>query len=110
MLRLNDGLARAVTAHNAEGIDWQPLCTRRGGPGRDRLRSGRRGDVICGLSGDDVITGGRGSDRLFGEEGNDRFLAQDRRFDVIGCGSGDDSVIADRVDLVGRDCERVKRR
>ena len=51
----------------------------------------------------------RSSDRLFGEDGNDRFYARDGEFDVVGCGAGRDSVVADRGDLVGRDCERVSR-
>lgn len=109
-LRLDDGTIRAVTSARSHGdIDWQPLCTRRGGRGRDLLRGRGGGDVVCGLSGNDVITGGRGSDRLFGEEGNDHFFARDGEFDVIGCGTGHDSVEADRRDLVGRDCERVRR-
>jgi hypothetical protein len=28
---------------------------------------------------------------------------------VVGCGEGSDEVVADRVDLVGIDCERVTR-
>jgi hypothetical protein len=88
---------------------WQPLCTRRGGPGRDKLAGTRRRDLVCGLGGGDWIVGGGGSDRLFGEDGNDRFNARDGKFDVVGCGPGRDVVVADRVDLVGVDCERVRR-
>jgi Ca2+-binding RTX toxin-like protein len=66
--------------------------------------------LICGLAGDDTIDGNGGRDRLFGESGNDRFLARNGSFDVIGCGPGRDTVIADRIDLVGPDCERVSRR
>jgi hypothetical protein len=55
------------------------------------------------------MEGGAGQDRLFGEEGNDRFLARDGEFDVIGCGPGRDTVLADRQDLVGVDCEVVRR-
>ena len=43
-------------------------------------------------------------------EGNDRIVARDGRYDVIGCGPGRDSVLADRGDLVGSDCEQVVRR
>jgi hypothetical protein len=56
-----------------------------------------------------VITGGPGNDKLFGEEGDDRILARDRAFDVVGCGPGRDTVVADAGDLVGRDCELVRR-
>jgi Ca2+-binding RTX toxin-like protein len=64
----------------------------------------------AGLGGNDEITGGAGRDRLFGEDGADRILAQDGEFDVVGCGAGRDSVVADSSDLVGLDCERVSRR
>lgn len=93
-----------------EVLDWQPLCTLRGGPSSDRIHGGSKPDRICGFRGDDRIDGGNGQDRLFGEEGDDRFLAWDRDFDVVGCGPGRDTVLADRQDLVGRDRERVVRR
>lgn len=88
---------------------WEPLCTKRGTNGRDVLRGSSRSDVICGFRGNDVIVGGPGKDRIFGEEGNDTIFARDGTFDVVGCGSGRDTVYADRVDLVGNDCERVVR-
>jgi dipeptidyl aminopeptidase/acylaminoacyl peptidase len=91
-------------------VDWQPLCTMRGSTGADRLAGTARVDLICGLAGNDTLTGGAGRDRLFGEDGNDRFIARDGEFDVVGCGAGRDSVVADRGDLVGRDCEHVRRR
>lgn len=71
------------------------------------LRGSEHDEVICGLGGADTITGGRGTDRLFGESGNDWINAKDGAFDVVGCGPGTDTVAADLVDLVGRDCERV---
>jgi len=57
-----------------------------------------------------VISGGTGRDGLYGGEGNDSLRSQDGSFDVVGCGSGRDEVVADRVDLVGVDCERIRRR
>jgi dipeptidyl aminopeptidase/acylaminoacyl peptidase len=91
-------------------FDWRPVCGLRGGPRADRLEGSDRDDLVCGLRGNDTITGGAGRDRLFGEDGNDRFFARDGEFDVVGCGSGRDTVVSDRGDLVGRDCERVDRR
>jgi hypothetical protein len=35
---------------------------------------------------------------------------RDGERDVVRCGSEDDTVVADRKDVVGRDCERVSRR
>ena len=90
--------------------DWQPLCTLRGSMGPDRIQGRRTADLACGFRGDDQITGGAGRDRLFGEQGDDRIGARDGEFDIVGCGSGQDRVLADEGDLVGFDCEQVSRR
>jgi dipeptidyl aminopeptidase/acylaminoacyl peptidase len=66
-------------------------------------------DVLCGRGGADRIDGRGGLDRLFGGAGNDVLVAADGRFDIVGCGDGRDTVRADRTDLVGVDCERVRR-
>ena len=92
------------------GPSWQTRCTVEGDGRGNRLRGGSGNDVVCGLGGADTITGGRGRDRLFGEEGNDTIVSRDRAFDIVGCGSGHDTAVADRIDLVGVDCERVERR
>ena len=92
------------------GPDWQPVCMIPGTARDDRLRGTSGADMLCGLRGNDTIRGGTGRDRLFGEDGNDRFLVRDGDFDIVGCGPGRDTVLADRQDLVGRDCERVVRR
>ena len=89
---------------------WQPLCTISGTDGGERLAGARGSDLVCGLGGDDRIRGGRGRDQLFGHDGNDVIFAVDGRFDAIGCGAGNDVVRADARDLVGVDCERVRRR
>lgn len=89
--------------------DWQPLCTGRGSARGDQLRGTARADVLCGRGGADRIDGRGGLDRVFGGPGNDVLLASDGRFDVVGCGGGRDTVRADRVDVVGIDCERVRR-
>jgi Tol biopolymer transport system component len=97
-----------VSGWSGDGT-WQPRCTVYGSARADILHASAGKDILCGLGGDDTITGGPDRDRLFGENGNDRILARDGEFDVIGCGPGTDTVSADRVDLVGRDCERVER-
>jgi Tol biopolymer transport system component len=89
---------------------WQPVCSHPGTPGSDRLRGTIADDRVCGFGGGDVISGGTGRDGLYGGEGNDSLRAQDGSFDVVGCGAGRDEVVADRVDLVGVDCERIRRR
>jgi RTX calcium-binding nonapeptide repeat (4 copies)/WD40-like Beta Propeller Repeat len=102
------GVLRTVRSPFAP-LDWQPLCTRRGTERRDRLTGASGTDLLCGLSGADHITGGPGGDRLFGHAGNDVIRAADGQFDVVGCGAGRDTVLADSSDLVGVDCERVSR-
>ena len=88
---------------------WQPLCTRRGGSGRDTLTGTPGRDLLCGLGRSDRIAGDAGSDRLSAADGNDRFFARDGEFDMVGCGPGRDVVVADGRDLVGVDCEVVRR-
>lgn len=80
----------------------------RGGDGNDDISGGRGVDRISGGAGRDTISGGTGRDVISGGSGNDRIDARDGTRDRIGCGSGRDTVIADRVDVV-RDCERVRR-
>jgi Tol biopolymer transport system component len=89
--------------------DWQPVCTRRGGEGFDTIAGTSGADTLCGLGGSDRLYGRAGLDRIFGGPATDRIFARDRSFDVVGCGGGNDLVFADRGDLVGIDCERVRR-
>jgi dipeptidyl aminopeptidase/acylaminoacyl peptidase len=102
-------VAPLTLPQRASSPSWQPLCTRSGSGRADRIRGGSGDDQLCGLAGNDTITGGPGSDRLYGEEGNDTIQSRDGAFDVVGCGAGKDKVIADRQDLVGIDCEQVRR-
>jgi RTX calcium-binding nonapeptide repeat (4 copies) len=90
----------------------------RGMPGDDETVGGTGDDSVTGGSGDDTLSGGRGADRLSGGSGDDSYSAgagndtidsRDGVAETIGCGSGRDSVRADRRDHVVR-CERVKRR
>jgi dipeptidyl aminopeptidase/acylaminoacyl peptidase len=89
---------------------WKPVCSEPGTRGSDRLRGTTADDRVCGYAGDDSVSGGSGRDGLYGGVGNDSLRSVDRGFDVVGCGPGRDEVVADRVDLIGADCERVRRR
>jgi Ca2+-binding RTX toxin-like protein len=100
----------------------------RGDSGNDRLSGGSGRDLVSGHSGDDDLSGGTGDDKLSGSagdddltgesgkdsldggSGNDSISARDNTRDRISCGSGRDRVVADRVDTVSRDCERVSRK
>ncbi len=81
-----------------------------GGASGDRISGGAGADSIRGDAGRDRISGGGSRDTLRGNSGADRISARDRRRDRISCGSGRDRVVADRIDKVARDCERVRRR
>jgi Ca2+-binding RTX toxin-like protein len=89
-----------------------------GGPGADGLNGGAGRDVMSGGPGDDTLLGRAGADRLVGGSGRNRISggagddgidARGGGVDQISCGSGRDTVRADRGDHVASDCERVKR-
>jgi Ca2+-binding RTX toxin-like protein len=72
-----------------------------GGDGNDDLWALARGDV----NGPNDTQG----DTLHGQLGNDTFHVRDGEQDVVDCGAGDDTVIADFKDVVTTDCEHVQR-
>ncbi len=82
-----------------------------GGDGADRLLGDIGSDSLTGGAGDDVLDGGFGTDTLDGGDGDDRLLTglSDRVPDVVGCGLGYDTVIADTSDVIAADCENVSR-
>ena len=80
-----------------------------GGDGPDFLQGGPGNDVVHGGPGDDRIYGGSGSDVLWGDAGNDTIWSRDRSRDVVHCGTGRDTVYADRHDVVAPDCEVLYR-
>ena len=98
--------------------------------GEDRLFGGEGKDWLFAGSDDDVTFGGKGNDTLgllfyefifdtgndvfYGGSGNDEVWSFDgdlsRPFrDVVFCGGGRDRVIADPLDKVSGDCEKVRR-
>ncbi|MDX6720006.1 MAG: hypothetical protein QOJ63_2260 [Solirubrobacteraceae bacterium] len=87
-----------------------------GDTGLDRLDGGAGNDTLLGGAGPDRLTDRRGIDRFSGGAANDRIDARDlmpvdrRGRDRISCGPGVDSVLADRRDIVARDCEKVVKR
>jgi Ca2+-binding RTX toxin-like protein len=80
------------------------------GRGGNDLIDGRAGnDKLYGDGGNDTIVGGPGRDSIFGGAGNDTINAADGERDVIDCGAGTDTVVADAIDVV-RNCEHVTRK
>ena len=80
-----------------------------GGPGGDRLNGDSGNDRLTGGTGNDKLNGGPGTNTLSGGAGNDNLLAANGRTERVDCGSGRDTVRADRSDKL-RGCERVTRR
>ncbi|HEU5278827.1 MAG TPA: hypothetical protein VFU26_07990 [Gaiellaceae bacterium] len=91
----------------------------RGGPGNDYLDGGPGRDTLIDGPGNDRVVGGDEIDRIILEPGSDRVSAGkgddlvqagvDGRRDVISCGPGRDTVYAEAIDRIARDCERVLR-
>ena len=111
------GLATPALAATITGTGGPDVI--RGTSDSDVLNGRGGNDVLTGLGdserllggpGDDRLTGGGDRDRLLGGAGNDRInAARDDHRDVVSCGSGVDTVVADRSDSVAGDCERVTR-
>jgi hemolysin type calcium-binding protein len=92
-----------------------------GGAGNDRMDVGAHGieggriagqdgdDFITGSDGADSLTGGAGHDRISGRGGNDTIRVRDGEHDLVRCGDGRDTVVADPIDTIGHDCERTSR-
>ena len=97
------GTAKADRLTGTAGAD-----TIHGGGANDRISGGAGADKLYGDAGNDSITPGAGRDSVFGGSGNDTIQARDGERDTIDCGSGKDTVVADKVDIV-KGCEKVKR-
>jgi Ca2+-binding RTX toxin-like protein len=76
-----------------------------GDPGDDVLRGKEKADGMEGEEGDDRHFGGRGNDVI--DASNDESPGS---VDLVDCGDGFDRAIANRVDVVRPNCERVLRR
>jgi hypothetical protein len=57
-----------------------------------------------------LLTGGPGEDGVCDTSGADTIMVRDGERDVAGCTEGKDTVVADRLDFVAGDCERIRRR
>jgi Tol biopolymer transport system component len=74
--------------------------------GNDTLLGGNGNDYLDGGAGNDVIDGGKGIDHIYGGPGSDTILAGDGTKDYIDCGTGNDRVVADPIDVL-TSCESV---
>jgi Ca2+-binding RTX toxin-like protein len=101
-----------ATADLGDGAD-EATAT---GPGVFKLNGEAGSDELIGHEGDDELVGGEDGDRLEGAAGLDSYdgglgddviSARDSVREIIVCGEGVDSVVADFEDDVSADCENV---
>jgi hypothetical protein len=106
---LNDNLRGGAGSDKITGLGGDDVLW--GDQNHDALPGARKaGDLLDGGAGNDTLVGGKGRDLLYGRTGDDVLSVRDGVSDRVSCGSGRDRVVADRLDVVSRDCERVVRR
>lgn len=101
---------RGCPAASHRAFSGEAIALASAGPVDDRLFGGPGDDVQFAGPGNDVLDGGPGRDLMLGDAGSDTMRSRDSARDVVRCGSGKDSVIADRRDAVAKDCEKVSRK
>lgn len=109
------GSAAADVLAGGAGNDWLfgglGPDTLRGGVGNDQLLGGGGPDLLDGGVGNDRLDGGPGIDRYFGGVGNDVIVSRDKvERERVSCGAGRDVATVDRRDIVGKDCEVIRRK
>jgi hypothetical protein len=109
------GGSAADTLTGGDGND-----TIKGANGNDTIDGGAGNDNLTGGQDDDIITGGPGQDivNADGENnyagnwfGNDQVFVRDGERDVVTCGFGTDTVVADTIDVFDAEgsCESIDR-
>jgi hypothetical protein len=102
----DDGVAGHDNVH-------RDVENQRGSRAADTLRGSPRGSDLFGDLGADTLIGTSGGDHIAGglieDVGTDSGELYPQGHDTIRCGTGSDSVLADRHDTVARDCEVVGR-
>jgi Tol biopolymer transport system component len=101
---------RRVGTNGSDHIVGSPrrdtICAR---AGYDVVRAGAGNDWIDAGPGYDTVIAGQGRDTVLGGGERDTILLRDGARDYVSCGGQRDLVLADRLDRVSRDCERVSR-
>lgn len=80
----------------------------KGEAGADKLQGGLGNDKLDGGTGNDKLDGGPGKNSYSGGAGRDTINSANGKVETVKCGSGTDSVKADRRDKLSK-CEKVKR-
>lgn len=74
--------------------------------GNDEMYGGAGRDDLRGNDGNDELYGGSGVDTLVGGNGADFINSADRTAEIISCGEGTDTYVADTRDTASMNCER----
>jgi hypothetical protein len=98
----------------------------KGTPGDDKLIGSKNGDKLIGRGGDDILRSSEGGDLVIGNKGNDfmklgqgfdearagrgddEIHTRDGEEDLIDCGLGEDTVLADESEGGTYNCEHVE--
>ncbi len=75
---------------------------------KDLITGGPGSNIITGGSGDDVIDGGGGADVIHAGDDNDAVTSRDGLAELIDCGDGTDTLVADDIDVTDG-CESEQR-
>jgi diguanylate cyclase (GGDEF)-like protein len=71
----------------------------------ENVIGGQGADTLTGNALSNMLDGGPGRDVLRADGGDDTIRARDGERDDVGCGGGHDTVTADNVDTLARDCD-----
>jgi Ca2+-binding RTX toxin-like protein len=96
---------RGITARVDDGADSVENTTLT----PSLLTGGDGNDTLTGGPGNDTLRGEKGVDTHSGGDGDDLIDSRGDRPDVVTCGIGNDTVMADAVDSVAPDCETIDR-
>ena len=79
-----------------------------GTSGNDVITGSALGNRLLGLGGDDTIDGGAGADTIDAGDGADHVNSRDGLAELVDCGTGVDTLVADDVDVTDG-CENEQR-
>jgi Ca2+-binding RTX toxin-like protein len=79
-----------------------------GDDGADHITGGKGEDTLIGEDGRDRLNGGPDEDQFSGGTGGDEIDSRDGDPDRVRCGSGRDTVMADKIDRVAPNCEKAR--
>jgi hypothetical protein len=104
--RANDKLTGTADSDLIKGRSGNDKLNGLGGD--DCMRGGPGSDKVSGGDGADTLNGGQKPDQMVGGSGDDLIKVRAGRIDLVRCGSGKDTVRAQRTDIVSKDCEKVR--